>query len=89
MIDYRDLLMRYIALVTDQEGTSFLHDDNGEPDYFSPDEWSELQSLRDLAYADEEVRKAKRRQKIIDALPPTARLVVPLRKDRANETDKA
>jgi hypothetical protein len=86
-MDYRDLLKRYIVHVTEMEGTSFLHDESGEPD-FNTAEWSELLALRDLAYVDMEVRKAERRQKIIDALPPTARLVVPLRKDRTNEVDK-
>ena len=43
----------------------------------------------ETAYADMEARKAVRRQKIIDSLPPTARLVVPLRKDRTHEDNKA
>ena len=49
MIDYRNLLMRYIAHVTDLEGTSFLHNRN-EGDDFSDREWEELTTLRDDAY---------------------------------------
>ena len=62
-MDYRDLLKRYVEHVTDCEGTSFLHDtakDAAADGLFTEAEWTELESIRDLAYADIEARKAER-----------------------------
>lgn len=44
MIDYRDLLKRYIGHVYESEGVSFLH---WRPagDLFTDEEWAELQAL--------------------------------------------
>jgi hypothetical protein len=47
--DYRDLLMKYIAHVAEQEGATFLNDPRRPSGLFSDDEWSELHRLDDAS----------------------------------------
>ncbi len=54
MIDYRDLLIKYINHVDMNEGVSFLDRRDWFGDtYFSEEEWAELQEL-DKIYLDPE-----------------------------------
>lgn len=46
-IDYRELLMKYITHVGEEEGIDFLSCD--KPSYISGEEWDELQKLSEEA----------------------------------------
>lgn len=47
-MDYRDLLLKYINHVGEEEGTTFLSWDRH--DHFTEEEWDELQRLDVEAY---------------------------------------
>ena len=52
-MDYRELLMKYIAHVGACEGVTFIESDRGLSPHLTSDEWVELERL------DQEARKYK------------------------------
>ena len=51
MLDYRELLKKYMALVVREEGVTFVNRNYGTPSHMTEEEWEALVQIHEEFYA--------------------------------------